>query len=779
MPATTVMRWLLPLAVLVPLQAGADAFFDYDDLKDIRSLAGSDACRDQCTTTEFELVRLGVFPRWGRQEAYLVERIGPGPGACGSAGCQSAVVWQDGTMGVMQVLEERFGITVDRARRIARRVLCRERGLCPAEEAREGRAPQEVRRESGSVAGVSFTVAELAEISLIIAGSRLCRDWCRFSEYELTRLELFPLRDERKVYLAQRSDGCGSAGCPGAVLWQDGTMDVMEVLEDRPGLTADNAELIARRVLCRERGQCPVGRTPEVPAHEDVRSESDLAVPADLEYPADGLSIFGTRYVVGVAPGSGGRIVRPRYLELMEVPPRHPTGAREPGNVGSDLELLTDRLTIRHETGGALTWCEAEPIIAAALTSAGNGIIHPWPLGDANLRDHVTPDGHVIRIPRFGTVNAVFEFLFVNEDEFAYQARLETYIEILTSLFARIELQALLESRRRRDPEVSIELADRLIARIGEFADLQEKIRQEALDSGLADNAEGVKHAKRLGGVARTLGLVLDTSKTFAQEEERRQFLSRALLVPVAEIRMLAVLEYVANSGTGSLDPALVDAAQVAYEVVKGGQASLLESFTEAARTAFWSGTELAVMHFLDAAAKKAIAAGLRSGGTQHLLRTKALVLSAGVGGTISGLFMVGRDAWDFNDKVSHFVLLWNAADSLHRLLSDADWFPQYHDLSPEAFRQAPAFSNTLRLEVHRWVQDVMIDDVGLSKVTWHMRRSWRDLRDYLTSELPKLEYWELTHAEFFGRFPAAVAKAGSIYEPRGSTAGCRPSAAE
>ena len=127
--------------------------------------------------------------------------------------------------------------------------------------------------------GDTFTAAELKEISRM-SRTDACRDRCELSDVELVRMEVPFLREGQRLYLAiRRSYGyCGNRWCDGAVLWQGKGMQGLEVLADAgfrtvTSLAMDHAERIAGRVLCIERGQCPVAEPADASVQRELRSE--------------------------------------------------------------------------------------------------------------------------------------------------------------------------------------------------------------------------------------------------------------------------------------------------------------------------------------------------------------------------------------------------------------------------------------------------------------------------------------------------------------------------
>ena len=443
------------------------------------------------------------------------------------------------------------------------------------------------------------------------------------------------------------------------------------------------------------------------------------------------LSVEEVPYVVEVHQ-DWARLIHPRYMQLFT----------RPDFSSIDFQLLPDRLSLKDEFGTTLTWCEAQPVVFATLTSEKSWFPAPYPLHNVTVRAHTTPDGQILSVPNLGGNNvteSLFEFLFVNEDKFDYEERLEVYTDVFLNLFSQVELQALLATSERVESGDVLASGSLLVEALGIFAEYQAELAEAATDaSDLARAERNLARAGRLGNTAEIASVVLEGLEEFDKEEDRRAYINSALLLPMTEIRMVATLEHIEHAK--DLDPALVEAASIAYEIVTAGNYKMLESIKEGIKTGvitFAKGalTEAAkealkakLKPFFNEAIKAAVEAGKASPKVAALLGKLGL---STIGGVVVGLVEVGYELWSLNDRMSHFILLWNASQALNASMADADRNPDQYALSAEAFRQALYVNNTLRLDMHRWVQLTMIEDVGYLDVraAWRLRSWWRDLR--------------------------------------------------
>ena len=487
------------------------------------------------------------------------------------------------------------------------------------------------------------------------------------------------------------------------------------------------------------------------------------------------LSVEEVPYMVEVHP-DWARHIHPRYMNLFT----------RPDFASIDFQLLPDRLSLKDEFGTTLTWCEAQPVVFATLTSEKSWFPEPYPLHNATVRTHTTPDGQILSVPNLGGNNvteSVFEFLFVNEGKFGYEERLEVYTDVFLNLFSQVELQALLATSERVEYGDVLDSGIRLVETLGAFAVYQANLAEDLAEiAEVETNVAALARARRLHARADKLGevalrttAVLDGLGEFTAEEDRRAYINSALLLPTTEIRMIAVLEHIEHAK--DLDPALVEAAAIAYEIVAAGNASMLESIKEGVKTGAITyvkgrltgealkALKAKVKPFFNKAARAAVQAGKASPKVAALLGKLGL---ATIGGVVVGLAEIGYELWSLNDRISHFILLWNASQALNASLADADRNPDQYALSAEAFRQALYVNNTLRLDLHRWVQLTMIEDVGFLDVrlAWRLRSWWRDLRTYLEEEVARLETQELANYKFFREFDQWMEAVRAVYVP-------------
>jgi hypothetical protein len=106
--------WLLELSTVGATVGWADYFFSDRELTDFYRHSDANVCRHQCEWDGYRMIKLEVFPVSDARQIYLVQRTVE----CGSAGCESTVLLREN--GKMTRIEDRFGLDVDRAERIAR-----------------------------------------------------------------------------------------------------------------------------------------------------------------------------------------------------------------------------------------------------------------------------------------------------------------------------------------------------------------------------------------------------------------------------------------------------------------------------------------------------------------------------------------------------------------------------------------------------------------------------------------------------------------------------------
>ena len=199
-----------------------------------------------------------------------------------------------------------------------------------------------------------------------------------------------------------------------------------------------------------------------------------------------------------------------------------------------------------------------------------------------------------------------------------------------------------------------------------------------------------------------------------------------------------------------NLDPALKKAAEDAYEVVSAGNIEQLSSIKTAFEGTAWRTGTYLTLEFIKWSAGKLV---------ERLAGTAA---PSGVGVLILGLYDIGENLWTLNDRITQFVLLWNATKTLNTLLVASNLEPARYSLDTSSFRLAHNINNSMRLIMHRSVKAAIIDDIGNDPIfsgrrIWQTRSWWRDLRDYLEAEVVRLERRELANHLFFLRLPGRI----------------------
>jgi len=450
------------------------------------------------------------------------------------------------------------------------------------------------------------------------------------------------------------------------------------------------------------------------------------------------LSIGSVNYTVETSKDLGTSPLR--YLDLID----------SSGVTTSQFSLETDSLVIKNENGTELGWCDAQPIIVQSLTTKSsfqNQFISS--LSGSDIEYLTVPDttegnGTLLKIPS-GVSN------YINNGELIdYSSRLDMYVEIFTNLFSQIELQSLLERNQTHElKDVYFESAYYSLDRFSEIVDTYADQASNYASSEI-QTVEYENNLKKLGALATFTGGVLSGLSEFNTVKEKNQYLNNALSLPLSELKILSVLEQLEKSAI-VLDSALIEGAKRAYYAIKTSQPDMLLAINEGVKSGIFSASQSVIEGFLTEK--------LRLYVTKHL----GAEFGRAAGGAFVGALAVGKDWWDFNRKVTYWVLLLNTSEKLKSVF-EAVKDDSNNTISPQSYRDVVFFNTTISLYSYQIAYNIFVEDKGLSQWLWSFNSDYDQFVVDINSNLSNLRKEELENYKFYLHLDTAVKLVESIY---------------